>query len=188
MVGTHTPHQGRSQTQHATHAQIHTHIYIQHVHAVRTIWTLKSIHRTEILLCGRGQRGSYVGKEKEKENRKNGMGVRPRASWRSLESGSFGRLREFAIVERSHLSIVEVSRWMDEGRMKLRERERDGDDAPTNLDEDGLDAVVPVPVGEDGQLGRVYFAIGLRDEGQIDARDELDRGRKVGVCVATVYL
>lgn len=63
-----------------------------------------------------------------------------------------------------------------------------GDNAPTDLDEDGLDAVVPVPVGEDGQLGRVYFAIGLRDEGQIDARDELDRGRQVGVYLAAVYL
>jgi len=64
----------------------------------------------------------------------------------------------------------------------------DGGDEPTNLDEDGLDAVVSVPVGEDGQLVRVYFAVGLRDEGQIDARDELDRGRQVGVCIAAVYL
>jgi hypothetical protein len=63
-----------------------------------------------------------------------------------------------------------------------------GDDEPTNLDEDGLDAVVPIPVGEDGQLVRVYFAIGLGDEGQIDARDELDGGRQVGVCVVAVYL
>jgi hypothetical protein len=63
-----------------------------------------------------------------------------------------------------------------------------GDDEPTNLDEHGLDAVVPVPVGEDGQLVGVYFAVGLRDEGQIDARDELDGGRQVGVSVGAVYL
>jgi len=59
---------------------------------------------------------------------------------------------------------------------------------PTDLDEDGLDAVVPVPVGEDGQLARVDFAVGLRDEGEVDARDELDRGRPVGVIVIAVYL
>lgn len=61
-------------------------------------------------------------------------------------------------------------------------------DEPTDLDEDGFDAVVPIPVGEDGQLGGVDFAVDLGDEGQVDARDELDRGRCVGVCVAAVDL
>ena len=59
---------------------------------------------------------------------------------------------------------------------------------PTDLDEDRLDAVVPVPVGEDGQLARFDLAVRLRDEGEVDARDELDRGRTVGVIFIAVYL
>jgi hypothetical protein len=62
------------------------------------------------------------------------------------------------------------------------------DNEPTDLDEDGLDAAVPVPVGEDGQFGRVDFAVDLRNEGKVDARGELDRGRPVGVILIAVYL
>ena len=75
-------------------------------------------------------------------------------------------------------------RTKDQGRGRKDVRENE----PTDLDEDGLDAVVPVPVGEDGQLARVDFAVRLRDEGEVDARDELDRGRPVGVIVIAVYL
>ena len=44
------------------------------------------------------------------------------------------------------------------------------------------------PLGEDGQLARVDFAVGLRDKGEVDARDELDRERPVGVTLIAVYL
>ena len=59
---------------------------------------------------------------------------------------------------------------------------------PTDLDEDGFDAAVPIPLGEDGQLARVDFAVGLRNKGKVDARDELDRERPVGVTLIAVYL
>jgi len=106
----------------------------------------------------------------------------------ALESRALRRLRELAIVKRSHLSAIKIK-----NKRKIREEIEEGmiwGDCyePTDLDEDGLDAVVPGPVGEDGELGRVDFTVGLRNEGQVDARDELDRGRPVGVVLVAAYL
>jgi len=68
---------------------------------------------------------------------------------RVLERRALRRLWEFAITKRRHLAA--------------------------DLDKDSLDAAVAAPVGEDGQLGRVDCAVILRDEGEVDAGDELDR-------------
>ena len=53
--------------------------------------------------------------------------------------------------------------------------------APADLDEDGLDAAGAGPVCEDGELGGIDFAVRLVDEGEVDARDELDEGGLLGV-------
>ncbi len=45
--------------------------------------------------------------------------------------------------------------------------------------------MVPVPVCEYGELAGVDFAIYLADEGEVDAGDELDTGRVVGIVLAT---
>lgn len=58
-------------------------------------------------------------------------------------------------------------------------------DGPADLDEDSLDAAAAGPVAEYGQLGRVDFAVGLRDEGEVDARYELDRRWSIWVILAT---
>jgi hypothetical protein len=55
---------------------------------------------------------------------------------------------------------------------------------PADLDEDSLDAAAAAPVAEHGQLGRVNFPVGLRDEGEVDARDELDRRWSIWVTLA----
>ena len=61
-------------------------------------------------------------------------------------------------------------------------------DGPADLDEDGLDAAVAAPVGEDGQLDRVDFAVGLRDKGEVDPGDELDRRWSIWVLFAAENL
>jgi hypothetical protein len=44
--------------------------------------------------------------------------------------------------------------------------EKSENEPTDDLDEDGFDAAVPIPVGEDGgQLAQVDFAVGLRDKG-----------------------
>lgn len=63
--------------------------------------------------------------------------------------------------------------------------ERSDTKLPPDFHKNCFDTVVPVPVCEDGELAGVDFAIYLADEGQIDARDELDRRRLVGIVLAT---
>ena len=58
--------------------------------------------------------------------------------------------------------------------------------APADLDEHGLDAAVPAPVGEDGQLGMVDLSVSAVDEGQVDTREKLHHGRLIGVGLAAV--
>ena len=64
----------------------------------------------------------------------------------ALESRAFGRLRELAIVKRCHLSGKEIIKVGDEQKRE----EGEDEDRPTDLYEDGLDAVGAMPVGENG--------------------------------------
>ncbi len=61
-------------------------------------------------------------------------------------------------------------------------------DGPADLDKDSLDAAVAVPIGEHGQLGRIDLAVGLRDKGEVDAGDELDRRWSLWVLLAAENL
>lgn len=47
---------------------------------------------------------------------------------------------------------------------------------PSQFNEDGLHSVLPLPLGETGQLARIDDTVGWVDAGQVDLADELDRG------------
>lgn len=57
--------------------------------------------------------------------------------------------------------------------------------APSNLYQDSLNAVVPVPVSENWQLRLVNLAIYLAHERKVDAGHKLDSGGLIGVILAT---
>ncbi len=84
---------------------------------------------------------------------------------------------EFAVVERSHFPIVaDVSGGNVPTEVQY---------TPPNLDKDGLNAAVPIPMHEYRQLGGVDLAFHLTDEGKVYARDELYDGRLIWVVIAT---
>jgi hypothetical protein len=86
-------------------------------------------------------------------------------------------LWEFAVIKRRHLATRNA-------KIKYCLNIELHGDGPADLDEDSLDATVTAPVAEHCQLGRVDFTVGLRDEGEVDARDELDRRWSIWVTLA----
>ena len=101
------------------------------------------------------------------------------------EGAPFRRLRQLAIVERCHLPAsvhhVPFNEYPIFCVKTGMERSGAWRHAPANLDEDGLDAAGAGPVGEDGELRGIDLAVRLVDEGEVDARDELDEGGLLGV-------
>ena len=55
---------------------------------------------------------------------------------------------------------------------------------PSYLHKDGLNTMVPAPMGKDRKLGGINFAVDLTDKREIDARDELDCRRRIWVVLA----
>jgi hypothetical protein len=141
-----------------THA--HRHTYIRVGRAIRVL----QIYRTKIVMWDGGGDG---GEE-----------------WFVVsESGALGRLGELAIVKRGHLTrnkkkVILFNRVSGER----------GGGGPADFDKDSLDALVAIPIGENRQLGRVDFTVDLRDEREVDARDELDHRWLIRVVIAAVYL
>ena len=58
-------------------------------------------------------------------------------------------------------------------------------DAPSDLNQDRLNAVVPVPVSEDGELRRVDLSVYLAHKRKVDTGHELHGRRLVRVVLAT---
>ena len=56
---------------------------------------------------------------------------------------------------------------------------------PPNLNQDGLDTTVPVPVSQDGQSRVVNSSVDLAYERKVDTRDELNKRWFLGVFLAT---
>lgn len=72
----------------------------------------------------------------------------------SLEGAAFWRLWELAVCKRRHLPAAGV-------RTRLQAEERH---APANLYKHRLEAAVPVPMREDGQLRRIDLPVDLIDK------------------------